>query len=107
KRNHRVLGHKRSRVSLLQLQLDFLAEKETRVRDLVAHLDEVLDGEVGNGFCVPLAQLLEFREQSRPVGAEPIEQFKKISAVLEGAIHSLPEKPDDSMRGVAQQKRPA
>lgn len=102
KGDHRVLGDEQSGILRLERKLDFLAEEKAWVGDFIAHLDEVFDGEVGNGVGVTLAGAFEVREYPCPVRALAIEQIEEDSAVLESTVQSLSEEGNDGVRGISE-----
>ena len=86
--------------------LDPLAEAEHRRADLVAHLDEVVERQLGDGVGVRLAPLGVRVQRRRPVLAGLGEAAVELDDVLEGAVHALAEERDDGVGGVAEERQP-
>jgi hypothetical protein len=67
--------------------LDALGHAEARRAHLVAHLDEVVERQIGDGVGVGLAPLGEGGERQRPVLTGLVEAAVELDDVLEGAVN--------------------
>jgi hypothetical protein len=104
KSDHRIFGHKDFGIFRFQCQLDFLAKKKSRIGHSVAHLDEVLEGQIRDGIRVHLAGLLELSKGVFPVAPRLVQQLQQHRAILEPAIDSLSKERNNCVRGIAEQK---
>ena len=77
-----------------------------RVVHLVAHLDVIGQGHIGDGIRVFLPAAPEGLEYRFPVRPVRLYTFVEDGAVFESAVHPLAEERHDGVRGVAQKEDP-
>ena len=80
---------------------------EDRRRDAVAHLDEVVEREVGDRVRVRPSPLRVARQRDGPVVVGLGQAAIQLDHVLEGAVHALTVEGHDGVRGVADERGPA
>ena len=87
------------------LRFDLLLKQKARVGHAVAHLHEVVDGQVGHGIVVGLALGLKFGKNGTPsVIAVLVQQLVEHGAVLKPRVHALAVKGHDGVGRVAEQQ---
>ena len=84
--------------------IEFLFRAKCFRRCLVAHLDEVLDGEVGERVGVFFSPGKIFRECPLPVVREFGQAFVENDAIFERGVHSLPVERHDRVGGVTNER---
>ena len=57
--HHRILGHKKPGISRFECKLDFFLEQKPRIGDTIAHLNEIFEGEVGDGVGVAANKMIK------------------------------------------------
>jgi hypothetical protein len=68
-----------------------------------AHLGKIIHRQVGDGIGVGLAQRLVFGQDLLPVVLMRLHELCQHAAILEAAVHALPEKGHNGMGGIADQ----
>src|SRR4051812_20500836 len=105
KGDHRIFGNERLWEACFQREFNFLSQEESRVSNLISHLDEVFHGKICNGIRVRFATFTESREYRLPIRDAFIQQLQQDRDVFECAVEALPEKRNDRVRSVSNEKR--
>ena len=95
-----------SRRPALDGVLDTLGQPEHARADLVAHLHEVVQRQLGDGVGVRLAPLGIHGHRLPPLVGGLGEAAVELDDVLEGAVHPLAEEGDDGVGGITEQRQP-
>jgi hypothetical protein len=87
----------------LERKLDLFLEQKLWIGNAIAHLDKILESEVGDRVGIGSARVLEFAEQIRPDCAVPVEKLQEAGTIFEGTVHALTEERNDGMSRIAKQ----
>lgn len=101
--DHVVEGREAGWEAAVEGVFEFFLVEEEAGADFVAHLDEVGEGEVGDGVGVGLAERLELVEGGGDLAAGAVEALGEGFAVFEGGVHALAVEGDDGVGGVTEE----
>ena len=76
KSDHGIFRNEKARIFGFESELDFLSEEKPGIGDVIAHLDEVFESQIGDGVGVDLPRALEFLKYCDQSGSMAIEKFQ-------------------------------